>query len=145
MKRIFMAVFATALLAVSVQAQTPVYYPTPLAIPATFAASSGSNINLTIDVRKQRNVTLMWVFTTAAGASGSNVTMRIDRSVDGSNWSTTDKQQITFSTLSTTAVVATTNLTVDGIGYLRLSTMTNGADQILTNSYFYYGLKSLAP
>jgi hypothetical protein len=77
----------------------------------------------------------------AAPVGGTpSVVLRLERSVDNSNWETTPFHVLTASGATNTCTWMT-NLTVGGMPYFRISTIENTNSAVITNLQFYYGLK----
>lgn len=75
------------------------------------------------------------------GAGTSAVTFIFDRSLDGSNWDTGTTYTLSITANGTNTVTGITNLTVGGVGYLRLKSLGNANASAVTNLTMKYTVK----
>lgn len=146
MNKILLA--ATAALLLSVFAATAqVYGPVslPTATLSTVTAGATSNLTYTIDCRKQSVLDVQVDMQgNAANGTLSNVVFTFQKSVTGSKWGTDAASQFTWAPAvnGTSEVSSTTNITVNGLGYLRLKSIQNTSTNVsITNLVFSYGVK----
>ena len=78
-------------------------------------------------------------FTAPVGATPS-VTIRLQRSLDNSNWET-NTLHVLLANGSTNACIWVTNITAAGIPYWRVYTIENTNSAVLTNFSLTYGTK----
>lgn len=146
MKKILAIVTLAALVSIPALAQ---HFET-ISLPAVVAvANNGTNLATKpiIDVTGQQNVTIAITVSSADAASTTNVLYTLQKSVDGSNWDTNaaNLYTVTGNVGGGNKVVTTTNITVGGINYLRVGTITIGANSQITNNLFRYSVKPNAP
>lgn len=144
MKRILSALFALAALAFVPTAAQAQYAWIPLdGMPATLATTVSTNLASppVIDCTKQANVAILLSFNQSS-ASTSNVIYTFQSSINRSNWDTVQTRVITVASTGTTRRDCVTNITVNGVGYLRLVTIDNGtALTTMTNFGVQYAVK----
>lgn len=139
MKIILSIIAAVGLMAVSVQAQSPTYAPQVALSSYIVSGSTQSNaISALIDVRKQQNVAIQWV---SVGNATNTNTLSFSASVDGLTW---DTNRYNVSVRDKATSVMLTNITVAGIGYLRIENLTNLVSSPTTNTVTY-GVKISSP
>jgi hypothetical protein len=150
MKKILIPFVALVAFAITAQAQfAQRYVEQTLATGlTTIGASTTSNCasGTVIDCRKQQNVAVSARFC-LTGAGTSATTFTFLKSVDGVNFDTDPNSKITWAPVGTgaTTVVATTNLAVAGVGYLKLTSIQNGNNSVLTNEFVKYAIKMGSP
>lgn len=151
MKKLF-SILSLSVLAIVAQAQQPIYAPQSISLTSIMplAASTASNLNSVIDVRKQKDVAFQ--VTMANKSTGTaNVGLCFASSVDGITYG---GQQ--FVVLLPTANAATNTYVTNIVtlptsfsqaGYWKLLYVTNanasGSD--VTNMFLSYGIKISAP
>ena len=111
--------------------------------PATLAAATATNLASApvMDVRKQNKVAVQVKFTLSAAAT-TNTIYTFARSVDGSNFDTSGTVTWQVPQNGTTAVICSTNIDMEGYGYLKLLSIDNRDDNgVLTNSFIKYAIK----
>jgi len=148
MNKILSLIALIGLVGLSASAKEPVYVPVALSyMPATLATTVETNLATPpiIDCGNQKSVAVAFSFNQAS-ASTSNVVYVLDASVDGSVWDTNNQFTVTIPSQGATRVDIVTNITVNGIGYLRLRAIRNTtAITTMTNFGVKYGQKILAP
>lgn len=143
----FLAIAIAALgllfLALPSQAQTPTYEPQTLKT-FTNGPASGTNINVTLDVRKQSTVALQLKQTSDGTNVSATTGVWIEWSVDGLTYG--NGRLITFTPTGTTAATGITNINTFGCGYIHIPYATNSNDVTgITNAVLKYGIKISAP
>lgn len=145
MKKLIGIIGLTAVLALSVSAQTPLYSPQTLTSTATIASATATNIAAVMDVRKMKNVAVQITAYGDTGVAG-NVAV-FTYSVDGSTYSTANggfNKTVAF-TPTTTGRTIITNLDTWGCGYMKLAYVTNDTGASVTNLVIKYGVKISVP
>lgn len=144
MKRIILTIAALGALLACLTAGAQSYYPVTMYSGAVFAESATTNLNATIDCRKTENVALMLSFK-LMGTATDDVTVIIDKGVDGTTWPTATTERSTLVVAATSGTTATivTNLAAKGYGYMRLVSVQNAAAEKMTNVVIKYSLKQL--
>jgi len=152
MNKLFAAIVATVFLAVALNAQEARYVPQQV-LSTTWTATNAvvggatSNLNFTIDVRKQQNLGVA-VSYKLTGSGTETATLTFNKSIDGSTFNTHANANLTITLPAngTTTATTVTNLDCKGIGYLRLATILNGsAGETMTNIVIKYSTKMNAP
>jgi hypothetical protein len=112
-------------------------------MPTTLATTVVTNLASppVIDVRKQKEVTIVFSFNQAS-ASTSNVVYALHGSLDGTYYDATRAFIIVAPSEGATRVNYRTNINVGGLGYLKLYAISNAtALTTMTNFGVTYGLK----
>lgn len=138
MKKLILAI-AVAIVGISAYAQ-PSYQSVTVNVPSVISAVTNLATPIVIDVRKQQNV--MFEFSVGNASTQTNI-YTLCRSVSGTSYDTNN----TFSLVGTTTGtprVTTTNLNVQGCGFLILTAVTPYATTATTN-ILRYGSKPAAP
>ncbi len=136
------AALAMLLATIPSQAQTPTYSAQTLT-SFTNGPASGTNINVTLDVRKQSSVAIQ-VNQTSDGTNVTSAGFWIELSLDNSNFG--NGRFITCTPSGTTKAVTVTNLSTFGCGYMRIPYFTNINDVTgITNATIKYAIKISAP
>lgn len=119
---------------------------TDLATPTVAGGATSNGIPaVVIDCTRVKDVALQVKFT-FANTTTSNVVYTVCKSIDGANWETTPCFTWTIAGNGTTSVTSTTNLTVGGLGYLKLTSIQNThASIVVTNNQVAYSIKRNAP
>jgi hypothetical protein len=133
--------FATVL-SLTAYAQIPTQAPSPFK-NFTNTAGTATNINMVIDVSKQKSTALQWKFQMDA-ASTTNRAFAYVKSVDGVSYETTP-YVVTVAANGTTPVVTVTNLDSFGASYLKILWVTNSGTANTTNESMVYNIKLSAP
>lgn len=118
------------------------YTPTTITdFPATIAASSTVTNYVILDVRRHDVVALQITGSLAAtNPAAATLSVPIHRSVDGTNWETTQVNGILLTFTGVLSRTATTNITTGGFGYIRLGpSMANTATNTATLSAKFVG------
>jgi hypothetical protein len=146
MKRTLILVFLSMALVPMLLAQSQAVYSPATICADTPIITAGATSNLTsgnvLDCRKAEFVALQFSFK-LMGAATDNVTMGIEPSVDGTSYATIAGERAVYvlAANGTTTVTGVTNMTAAGYGYFRISGITNGAAQIMTNISVKYSIK----
>lgn len=133
--------FVFALSAPVVQAQQ--YAVTTLLSGGTqnIAGGATSNYNTTIGLTKYAEVGVQTAFK-LTGAGTENIITTFEFGLDGSNWETIKTYKWTNAANGTTLVVASTNIYMGSVGYLRLKSIVNGSSgEAVTNLLMQYSVK----
>jgi len=141
MKNIIAIIAAVAITA-SVIAQTAQYTTQVNTVTNLIAAVSTNTVNAyAVAVTKNENVGIqVKTQLTAAGTTGAQ--FKFAKSTDGTTYETTPSIVLTVANAGTTSVSAVTNVTMDGVGWIRLASMGNGDDDgVLTNTTVIYSTK----
>ncbi len=134
-------------------AQSPIYAPQTVGVPATIAAATTTNFAtpLFIDARKQDKVAFQFrsIWGTAGESTGStNVQFTLAPTVDGIAYDTNKAITLVSYNRAATAIftnIETTNITASGLaGWFITKEVNNSAGGALTNT-FQYGIKIGAP
>jgi len=116
-------------------------------IGAAAVATNISAYSTSLDVRKTKTVTLQ--FSLSHSAAGTNCNLNFWGSTDNSNWDTNQTTQFVVSVPygAVGVNVYSTNLSVGGVGWLKLMTVDANydADSIVTNNWIRYSYKIGAP
>lgn len=99
------------------------------------ASATNSTVRSTIPATKGDNLSLQCTVT-LAGSGTSVVVFKFDESVDGVSWESS-AHSVSVTAAGTTAVTTVANVAVNGIGYLRLSSIENPNAQIATVAIKY--------
>lgn len=132
MKKLFAILGLVALFAMVANAQAPDYRPVTLSVPTVAAAATSNDVAAVIYCGNQKEVALSW------NTGSTNIVVRIGSSVDGSVYNTNAY------ILTITSFPHITNLTVNGVGYLRIDSVLSVGTINATNTV-KYGLKKLSP
>lgn len=149
-KTLGVAVMALTLMAFSLQAQTYSAQTLPTSITYVSGAAGVLSNNVgtaIITCNKQQNVAIQ-VGVHASAASTDTTTFWFASSVDGSKFNSGYPRMIPVVVANNgdNDVYATTNITVGGIGYLKLVSISNAAaTAVITNLGVKYSLKINAP
>lgn len=142
--------FAFLALAFSASAQQLAYAAETLALPSVIAANSTTNVALGMDVRRQSTVALAFTLTGGSAATTNAVTLTFYQGLDGTTYAsgntfTTSAQTWVLYPNGTTATTVSTNLPVNGCGYIQLySVLNHASNSYLTNCVLKYAIKTLA-
>jgi len=137
-KAVFLGIITLAALTIAVQGQTRYVNETVWGGAGTLInAAFTTNLNLTIDCRKAEYVSLQLSMShTAAGTDAQTVVLQ--KSNDGTTWATSADTQGYVSWIITpagaTPVSYITNITMGGVGYLRLTSIANGHATLLSSN-----------
>lgn len=114
------------------QAQAEQYNIETLTLSTNSVAANATNTasTATITMTKYDEVALQFT-SVLAGAGTDNIVVKFAKSVDGTNYQS-DAVTWTFPATGTTTNTVCTNIVVNSVGYLRLTTVGNGAAQGLT-------------
>jgi hypothetical protein len=125
---------------------------TPSGVPGDIPLGGvTSNTTVNIDCRKHQNVAVHIRYASDGAVSSpvTNIVLTFNKSLDGTTFSTVATDKITWKLPlenGTSTNYATTNLSVGGLGYIRLESI---ASQDVTNSctniVFSYAMKIRAP
>lgn len=127
MKKLIASILTLALLSLAAEAQTR-YSAESLTVPTVYTDGAVSNdVNAKIDCRFQPDVAL------SISTAATNVVYRISSSVDNSSWKT---NQFVIGIIDETVgtKVLVTNLSVKGIGWLRIDSVALTGDTGATNT-----------
>lgn len=148
MKKLFSLIFvAISLIAFTSHAQSysaPIVLSTGITnIPGSTAYNASSNA--IIDCTRSQVISIQ-VSVKSDGANTANTGYEFARSLDRSNWDTTQKITLFVPNNGTTASTCCTNINVGGVGYLKLISITNAAaSAVNTNILIQYSIKKQAP
>lgn len=144
--KVGLALLAAFSLAFAATAQELRYAVESLTLPGgatQFVAGGGTtNINASIDVRKQNTVAVSIAFKMTGTDTSTNV-LTFQRSLDNSTWETlaAKKTAIGIAATSGTQTVTVTNIPTYGAGYIRLATWLNEGSESATNIVVSYAIK----
>lgn len=110
---------------------------------ATIATGTAVTSTTTIiDCTKQKEVCLQWRQTATTGSGTADNTMVVQASVDRVNWVTAWTPVLAPSGTAGTFTQMQTNISVGAIPYIRVYSITTGANTVaLTNYSVKYGMK----
>lgn len=128
---------ALVLASLTASAQNPIYAAQTLTVPTVTAGATSNSLAIVIGPLKQQNVALQWKVNSTTFAAGTNLAFNIGTSVDGLSFTTN-----THSVLMTGNIIVT-NIAVNGIGYLRIDSVT--ATGIAATNEVKYGIKLNCP
>jgi len=142
---LLLAIVAAAAVAVPAVAQS--YGYVTLDVPSVIGTEVTTNVAKTLDVRKAEFVAIQATFDMTGAATSTNAFV-FQRSVDGSNWTTTTDSDSydSWSVIQngTTEVSAIKLISANGVGYIRLYSIANpDASESVTNLTVRYSLKLL--
>lgn len=142
---LLLCLVASASLAIPAAAQG--YGYVTLSVPEVIGTEVTTNVAQTIDVRKAEFVAIQATFNMTGAATSTNAFV-FEKSVDGSNWTTTTDSDsyASWSVIQngTTEVSAIKLISANGVGYLRLKSIANpDASESVTNLTVRYSLKLL--
>lgn len=108
------------------------------------ATNTYTNLTAYVDATRQEYVAigLQYKFHTAPVGATPSVTMRLQRSFDGTNWEST-AQHVLLANGVTNTCTWFTNLHSQGIPYYRLQTVENTNSAVITNVFLWYGTKKV--
>lgn len=140
MKKIALIAILSAF-AISAKAQQ--YQVESLAVPSVLAAGTTNLASPPVmDVRKQKTVGV--AFTIAPISAGGTNVYTFHKSIDGTYYDTNTTLSVTLADTAGVAKTVVTNLSCEGIGYLKLySIVTTGTT--ITNTASKYAVKINAP
>jgi hypothetical protein len=127
------------------QAKAQSYSPQTLSgLPATLATSASANILSSVYVGNREYLSAVFKYL-PGGTTTQNITITIDYSVDGSNWTVAPTTAWVFASPgSTNETTIGTNLNVGGWGWIRFKTIANaGSGSTITPSSLVIGDKIL--
>lgn len=146
MKNIIQKIVAVAgLILASVTSFAQTYTPVTLTgLPADLATSATSNILASVYVGNREYLSAVFAYL-PGGTTTQNITITIDYSVDGSNWTVAPTTSWVFASPgSTNATTIGTNLNVGGWGWIRFKTIANaGSGSTITPQSLKIGDKIL--
>lgn len=140
MKKIILSLIAFSAIAASAQTYAPVSLT---GIPTSPAATTNLATPVSLDVRRQKVVAFQ--VTQSSLAAGQTNTYVFCRSVDGSAYDTNNVINVTVLSPGGGARTTVTNLTVDGTGYLVLTSINVFGSGGVTNTGVKYGIKTQSP
>ena len=119
-----------------------------ISIPSVIAANSTTNVALTMDVRRnETSVPIVITLTGGTAATTNEVTLTFYQGVDGTTFASgnafsTSKQTWLVYPNGATATTVSTNLPVNGCGYIQLySVLNHASNSYLTNIVARYAVK----
>lgn len=86
-------------------------------------------------------IALKYSFHTAPVGGTPSVTVRLQRSLDNSNWESAAPLHVLLANGATNTCTWVTNFNVGGMPYFRIATIENTNSAVITNIQVYYGLK----
>jgi len=115
-----------------------------LATNTIAASTTESGDSSAVTITRFSNVGVQITFQ-GSGAGTGDQTLIFKHSVDGSTYSTLSPISITVAANGTTAVCLTTNISLVGVGYLKLDSWQNAATNSVTNCVIKVSTKPSAP
>lgn len=133
MKKILTALAVVAVTMVAAPAQQYSFSNAYTSGTNSIATNGVATNNFTITATKFTDVGLAVTERGASGATG-NVTATFARSLDATNWVSSPTITVEAALSGTSLVTVVTNLPLGSVGYLRLTTISNGsANSVATN------------
>ena len=149
MKKLFLVLLClTATLAAGAQQLT--YAAQSIGLPSVIAGNATTNVALTLDVRRQSTVALELTMLGGTAATTNAITLTFYQSVSGSTFASGNTYSTSAQTWvvypnGTTATTLSTNLPVNGCGYLQLySIASHASNGGISNVVMQYAVKTLA-
>lgn len=137
---------AVGLIALPALAQWPVDGVQTLSgVGFTCASGATTNLNWIIDCGKQANVGLQLQVAYDSAGTTNTATFTIQRSVDGSTYSTTGGTDVVLTANGTNAVVVVTNIPSQGARSMKVTKLVNSAGAAVASGSGAYAIKISAP
>jgi hypothetical protein len=108
-------------------------------VTAIAATATNTTVRASIPATRADNLGLQASFV-LAGSGTSAVVLKFDESLDGSNWESA-AHSLTVTANGTNSVVGVSTIALNGIGYLRLSSVENPNGQAINSLVIKYSQK----
>jgi hypothetical protein len=109
-------------------------------VTAIAATATNTTVRADIPATKAINLGIQASFV-LAGSGTSAVVLKFDESLDGSNWESA-AHSLTITANGTSSVVGVANLSLGGIGFIRLSSVENPNANAINSLVIKYAQKS---